>query len=88
MIDLESSFITSSASPLIMISMLSFLDYITRFSSLVVEEIKLISIANWIFHESDFLRLVMMSFKRSLILLGYSSTDSALFLSPLLSHSI
>ena len=33
---------------------------------------------------SDFLRLVMISFKYDLILLRHSSTDSVLFLSPLL----
>ena len=37
---------------------------------------------------TDFLRFFMMSFKYGLILLRYSSTDSVLFLSPLLSYSM
>ena len=49
---------------------------------------KLIAIANWIFHISDFLRLFMVSLKYGLILLSYSSTAGVLFLSPLLSYSI
>ena len=61
---------------------------ITRFSLLPLEEIKFIAIVNSIFHVSDFLRLFMMSFKRGLILLRYSSIDSVLFLSPLPSYSI
>ena len=48
--------------------------------SFSMEEIKLFV--------SDFLRLFMMSFKYGLILLRYFSTDSILFLSPLLSYSI
>ena len=45
--------ITSSASSLIMISMLSLFECITRSSSWSLEEIKLFAIANWIFHVSD-----------------------------------
>ena len=74
--DLESSSITSSASSLIMISILSLFDCITWSSSLPSEEIKLIAIVNWIFHVSDILKSFMISFKYRLILLGYSSTDS------------
>ena len=51
-------------------------------------EIKLFAIVNWIFHVSDFLRLFMTSVKYGLILLRYSETDSVLFLSSLLLHSI
>ena len=76
--ELKSSFITSSASSLIMISVLSLFEWITHSSSLSMEEIKLFAIVNWIFHVSDFLRLFMMSFKYGLILLRYSSTDSVL----------
>ena len=66
-----------------MISMLSLFECITRFSSLSMEEIKLFAIVNWIFHESDFLRLFMMPIKYDLILLKYCSSESILFLSPL-----
>ena len=44
--ELKSSFITSSASSLIMIFMLSFFECITRSSSLPMKEIKLFAIAN------------------------------------------
>ena len=67
--------------------MLSLFECITGFSLLPLKGIKLITIVNSIFHESDFLRLFMMSFKCGLILLRYSSIDSVLFLSPLLSYS-
>ena len=40
------------------------------------------------FYVSDFLKLFMMSFKNGLILLWYSSNDTILFLSPLLSYSV
>ena len=49
---------------------------------------KLFAIVNWIFRVTGFLRLFMMSFKCGLTLSRYSSTDSDLFLSPLLSYSI
>ena len=78
---------TSSASSLIMTSLLYFFECITHSPSLSLEEIKLIAIVNWIFRVPDFVRLLMMSFKYGLILLRYSSTDSHLFLSPLLSYS-
>ena len=60
----KNSSITSSASSLIRISMLSLFEYISRSSSLSsLEEIKFIVIANQIFHVSDFLRSFMVSFK-------------------------
>ena len=68
--------------------MLSFFECIQRYSSVSLEGIKLIVIVNCNFHVSDFLRLFMLSFKYGLILLRYSSMDSVLFLSPLLSYSI
>ena len=86
--DSESLSINSSASSLIMISMLSLFECITSSSSLSIEEIKLFAIVNWIFYVSDFLRLFMMSLKYGLILFRCTSADSALFLSPLLSYSI
>ena len=52
----KSSFITLSASSLIMISMLSLCQCITGSSSSSVEEIKLCTTVNWIFHLPDFLR--------------------------------
>ena len=71
-----------------MISVLSLFECFRRFSSVNLKEIKLISIVNWIFQASDFLRSFMKSFKYGLILLRYYSFDSVLFLSPLLSYSI
>ena len=65
----KNSFVTSFASSLIMISMLSLFECITRSSSLSMEEIKLSAIVNWFFYVSDFLRLFMMSFRYILILL-------------------
>ena len=50
------SSITSSVSSLTMIFMLSFFECILCSSSLYLKEIKLITIVNWIFHVSDFLR--------------------------------
>ena len=82
----KSYFITSSALSLIIISMLSLFECITRSSSLSIEEIKLFAIVHWIFHLLDVLRLFMISFKYGLMLLKYSSTDSVLFLSRLLSY--
>ena len=86
--DWKSVFITSPFLSLIMTSMLLFSECIIRFLSLALEEIKLIPIVNWIFNVSDFLRLLWMHFKRGLTLLRYSSADSLLFLSSLLSDSI
>ena len=77
----KSSFVSSSTSSLIIISMWSDFECITRSSSLSMEKIKLFNTINWIFHLSDFLRLFVMSFKYGLILLRYSSTDGILFLS-------
>ena len=71
-----------------MISMLSLYGCITCSSSLSIEKLKLIAIVYWIFHVLDFLRLFIMSFKYGLILLRYSSANSVLFLSLLLSNSI
>ena len=67
-----------------MISMLSLFECITYALSLSTEEIFLFVIVTRIFHVSDFLSLFMMSFKCGLILLRNSSTDSVLFLSPVL----
>ena len=53
-----------------------------------MKEIKLFTIVNWVFHVSDVLRLFLMSFKYGLISLRYSSTDSVLFLSLLLSIAV
>ena len=65
--------------------MLSIFEWITRSSSLSLEEIKLIGIVNCIFHVSDNLKLFMMSSsKYGLISLRYSSAYSVLFLSPLI----
>ena len=68
--------------------MISLFGWVTCSSLLSTEEIKIFSIVKWYFHGSNFLRLFMMSFKYGLILLRYSLTDSALFLSPLLSHLV
>ena len=57
-------------------------------SSVSLEKIKLIAIVNRIFHVSDFLRLLMVSFKYGLISSWYYLIDRILFLSPLLSYSI
>ena len=54
-----------------------------------LQEIKSIAIVNWIFQVSVFFKIIfknIISFKYGLILLGYSSIDSVLFLSPLLSN--
>ena len=68
--------------------MLTLFDCIRHSSSIsLLEEIKLIVIVNWIFHVWNVLRSFMIYFKYSLTLLRYSSTDSVLFLSPLLSYS-
>ena len=71
-----------------MISILSLFEFISHSLSLPKEEIKLFAIINRFLQLSDFLRLFMMFYKYGLILLRYSSTDSALFLSLLLSHSV
>ena len=59
--------------------MLPVFECITSSSSVSLEDIKLIAIVNWIFHASDFLRSVMISFKYGLTLLRYSSIYSVLF---------
>ena len=66
--------------------MLTFFEFITHSSSVSLEEIKLITIANWIFHVSDFLRSFIVSLKYGLTLLRYSSIDNVLFPSPLFSY--
>ena len=82
-------FVTSSASSLIMIFMLLLIECITCSSSLSSsEEKKLIVFVNSTFHVPDFLRLFMIPFRYGLMLLRYSSTDSILFLSPLLLYSM
>ena len=69
--------------------MLSLFECITRSSSLPSsEEEKLGIIVNWIFHVTACLRSFIMSLKYGLILSRYPSTDSILFLSPLLLYSI
>ena len=68
--------------------MLSLFECITCSSSFSMEELKSFAIANWNFYMSVFLRLFMMSSKYGLILLKYSSADSVLFVSLLLSCSI
>ena len=80
--------VTSFGLPLIIITILSFCECITLSLPLSLEKIKLIAIVNGIFHVSFFLRLLMMSFKYGLILLTYCSTDSVVFLSPILSYLI
>ena len=81
----KSFFITSSASSLIIISILSLSEFITRSSSLSsLGEIKSMVIVNWIFHVSDCLRLFIMSLRYGLIISRYSSIDRVLFLSLLL----
>ena len=82
----KSCFITSSASTLIMIYMLSLFEWMAHSSSLSIKEMKLFAIVNWIFHILDVLRLCMMSFNYGLILCRYSLTNSVLLLSLLLLH--
>ena len=53
-----------------------------------LDDINLIDNVNQIFHVSDYLRLFMISFIYGLICSRYSSVNSVLFLSPLLSYSI
>ena len=67
--------------------MLSVLEYVTRSSSVYLEEIKLITIINWIFHVADLLRSFMISFKDGLTSLRDYSVDRFFFLSSLLSYS-
>ena len=52
----KSSAVTSSALSLIMTSMLPLFECIVRSLSLPLEELKLITIVNWTFQVSDFLR--------------------------------
>ena len=61
---------------LIMIFILRLFKCITCFSSLSLEDIKLVAIVIWIFDATDFLRSLMISFKYVLILLIYSLIDS------------
>ena len=71
-----------------MISMLPHFGCIIRFWQMSLEEIKLITVVNWFFHVSDFLRVFMMYFKYGLISSRNSLIDRVLFLLPLLSYSI
>ena len=64
--DTKSFLTTSSALSVIMISLLSLFECIMHSSSLSLEQIKLVAVANWIFHVPDFLRLFMISFKYEL----------------------
>ena len=66
--------------------MLSLFECITGSSSLFLEDIKSIAIANSICRVSDFFRSFMLSFRYGLILLTYSSVDSVLFVLPLFSY--
>ena len=62
---------------------------VTRSLSLIImEEGKLLGIANRIFQVSYFLRLFLMSFKYAIILLRDFSTNSVFFLSSYLSYSM
>ena len=83
----KSSFVTWSASSLIMIYMLQLFECITCSSSLSLKKIRLFAMANWLFHVPNFLRLFMMSFQYGLILKRYCST-AVLFLSLVLLYSI
>ena len=69
--DTKSFLTTSSALSVIMISLLSLFECIMHSSSLSLEQIKLVAVANWIFHVPDFLRLFMISFKYELIVFLY-----------------
>ena len=69
----------------------SFITFWMRYMLLnvIYRETKLLAIVNGTtFPVSDFLRLFMISFNYDLVLPRYSSTDSVLLLSPLLSYSI
>ena len=70
--DLKNYSIASSELSLIMVSMLSLFEYMTGYSSVSLQEVKLIAIVNWMFHESDTLTSFMISFKYGLTLLKYS----------------
>ena len=61
--DLKRFSITLSAFSLIVISLISLFEFITRSSLLSLVEIKLIGSVNSIFHMSNFLRLFMISSK-------------------------
>ena len=69
-----------------MISMLPLLECITCSLSLSIKTV-LFAIVICIFHESNYLRLFIMSYRPGLILLKYFSTDSILNLSHLLLYS-
>ena len=67
--------------------MLSNFECIIHSSLLSLEKNQIVTV-NSIFPVSNFVRLILMSFKYGLILLRYSLTDSVLFLSSILSYSI
>ena len=70
------------------ISMLPLFECITHSPAVSLEEIKLITIFNWIFYMSNLLRSFMIFFKCGLISSRYSWISTILFFSPLLSYSI
>lgn len=65
-----------------MIYLLSIFECLTHYSSLFLKEIKLIDIANLIFHASDFFESIPVSLNYGLFSLKYFPTDTALLLSP------
>ena len=70
----------------IIISILSFFEWIVRVSLESLEGKELITIFNWIFYSPWILRSFIMSLKYGLVSLRYSPIDRALSLSPLLSY--
>ena len=70
--DSKTSSITPSASPTVMIFILSLYECITCSSLVSLEETRLIAAVNWIFHVLYFLRLFMISLKYGLISSIYS----------------
>ena len=69
-------------------NVISLFECINSFSSLSLEDMKLIVIVIGTFHLPGFLRLSIVSFKYELISSSYSLIDSILFLSPLFLYSI
>ena len=64
-----------------MIYLLSIFECLTHYSSLFLKEIKLIDIANLIFHASDFFESIPVSLNY-LFSLKYFPSDTALLLPP------
>ena len=75
--DLKRFSITSSALPLILIYLSSLFTWIKRFSSLSLDEIKLVAIVNGAFYISTFWDYLF--FKYGITLLRYFSTDNIYF---------